>query len=63
MKHDSLPAVHDDNTSSITQWDEVAPWLRLSMVPGIGPLMQRDLLERFGSAQAVLDAAPAELRK
>ena len=45
-----------------TDWNEVAPWLRLSMVPGVGPLMRKELLERFGSARGVLEASPAELR-
>ena len=36
--------------------------LRLALVPGVGPKMRRALLERFGSPQAVLEAAPSELR-
>jgi DNA processing protein len=32
------------------------------MVPGVGPLLRRDLLECFETAEAVLDAAPSELR-
>lgn len=41
----------------------IRAWLTLSMVPGVGPLLRRDLLERFGCAQAILDAAPSELRE
>lgn len=37
--------------------------LRLAMVPGIGPRMTVALLERFGSAAAVLAAAPSDLRE
>ena len=44
-------------------WDELRPWLLLSMVPGVGPLLRRDLLERFGTAEQVFAAAPAELRE
>ena len=37
--------------------------LRLNLVPGIGPRVFGDLVTRFGSAQNVLDASPAELRE
>lgn len=37
--------------------------LRLTMVSGVGPRTRQDLLDHFGSAQAVLDAAPSELRR
>lgn len=43
--------------------EDLAASLMLSMIPGVGPLMQRDLLARFGSAAAVLSAAPSELRE
>jgi DNA processing protein len=36
--------------------------LRLTMVPGVGPRTCRTLLERFGSARKVLDAAESTLR-
>ena len=36
--------------------------LRLALVSGVGPRIRRSLLERFGSAEAVLDAAPSQLR-
>jgi DNA processing protein len=35
--------------------------LQLAMVSGIGPRIRKALLERFGSATAVLDAAPSDL--
>ncbi len=37
--------------------------LRLSMVEGVGPRIRKALLERFGSPEAVLAAAPSELRE
>ncbi len=37
--------------------------LRLSMVPGVGPRIRQALLERFASPEAVLRAAPSELRE
>ncbi len=42
--------------------DELADTLRLTMVAGVGPRIRQALLERFGSAQAVLAAAPSEWR-
>jgi DNA processing protein len=41
--------------------DEVRDLLTLSLVPGIGPRLTAALLERFGSAAAVLRASVAEL--
>jgi DNA processing protein len=37
--------------------------LQLALVPGVGPRTRRALLERFGSSEAVLSAAPSELRE
>lgn len=42
---------------------EMIAAVQLSMVPGIGPLIQRSLFERFGSATAVLQASATELRQ
>lgn len=39
-----------------------AAFLRLSMIPGVGPLTRRRLLERFGSPAEVLKAAPSDLQ-
>jgi len=36
--------------------------LRLALVSGVGPRTRRALLEKFGSAEAVLEAAPSDLR-
>ncbi len=41
--------------------DELVNTLRLAMISGVGPRIRQALLERFGSAQAVLAAAPGEL--
>jgi DNA processing protein len=43
--------------------DELVDTLRLSLVSGVGPRIRKALLERFGSARAVLAAAPSELRE
>ena len=42
--------------------DELVHELRLAMVSGVGPRMRRVLLERLGSPEAVLAAAPSQLR-
>lgn len=44
------------NAASPTR-DDVLPWLRLALVPGISPLAQRALLDEYKTPQAVL-AAP-----
>jgi DNA processing protein len=36
--------------------------LTLAMVPGVGPITRQRLLEQFGTPDAVLSAAPSELR-
>src|SRR5690349_9711237 len=38
-------------------------WLALSTIPGIGGATARQLVERFGSAEAAFDAADEELRR
>lgn len=43
--------------------DELVDTLRLSLISGVGPRIRKALLERFGSARAVLMAAPSELRE
>lgn len=42
--------------------DDLVDSLRLSLVSGVGPRIRKALLERFGTARAVLAAAPSELR-
>jgi DNA processing protein len=42
---------------------EIRDLLTLRLVPGLGPRLTAALLERFGSAGAVLRAAPAQLRE
>jgi len=48
-----LSAAHDD--------DCLRADIRLASVPGVGPRSRRALLARFGSAEAVLAARPADL--
>jgi len=43
--------------------DPLLAGLRLALVPGVGPLTRQALLERFGSATAVLAAPPSQLRE
>ncbi len=45
-----------------TVTDHVAAEVLLSLVPGVGPRIRKTLLAHFGSARAVLAAAPSELR-
>jgi DNA processing protein len=40
---------------------DVLPWLRLTLVPGVTPRVQRELLHAFGGPQAVLEAPVAQL--
>jgi DNA processing protein len=42
---------------------ELSATLRLAFIPGIGPRLRRALLDRFGSAQAALRAAPSQWRE
>src|SRR3569623_1744223 len=49
-------------TRSLDSADDLADTLLLSLVSGVGPMLRRALLERFGSPTAALDAAPSELR-
>ena len=42
--------------------DALIDTLRLILVPGVGPRIRRLLLERFGSAEGALAAAPSEWR-
>src|SRR3954470_19855266 len=41
---------------------ELIDSVRLSMVSGVGPLLRKALLDRFGSAAAVLSATKGELQ-
>lgn len=43
-------------------FDELGAWLRLLMVPGLGPVPARRLLAAFGSPQAVFTAQPDAVR-
>ena len=54
---DPIRAIPDQQTGSL------AAWLQLVMVAGIGPILLRDLVAHFGSPDAVLAAAPSQLRE
>src|SRR6478735_3334454 len=42
--------------------DDLVDSVRLSLVSGVGPLLRKALLERFGSPAAVLSASKDELQ-
>ncbi len=42
--------------------EDLVPLVRLAMVSGVGPRIRQTLLERFGTPEAVLAAAPSQLR-
>lgn len=44
-----------------TMHDETVAWLSLSLVPGLGARGLYKLVDRFGSAQAILHASPADI--
>ncbi|HEV3004638.1 MAG TPA: DNA-processing protein DprA [Pirellulales bacterium] len=52
----------DERAASGPSDNELGDALLLSLVAGVGPRLQRDLLERFGTPTAVLNAAPSVLR-
>jgi DNA processing protein len=59
----SDPPAVDDSPESIDSVDPArAASLALALVPGIGPRLRKALVDRFGSAEAVLAAAPSDLR-
>ena len=41
--------------------DDIVPWLRLTLVPGVSPGVQRRLLDVFGTPHAVLGATSREI--
>jgi DNA processing protein len=40
---------------------DIEAWLRLALVPGVGPVTQRKLIEHFGSPRSALAARPDEI--
>ena len=46
----------------MTAPDELAPWLRLTLIPGIGGETQRRLLQTFGDPAAIFAASGSALR-
>ncbi len=47
----------------VAEQDGMADSVRLSMISGVGPRLRKALLEEFGTASAVLAAAPSDLRR
>lgn len=43
--------------------DDLVDAVRLSLISGVGPRLRKALLEEFGTAAAVLSAAPSDLRR
>lgn len=52
-----------DQERTALDGDPRADALRLSLVSGIGPRLRKALLQEFGTASAVLGAAPSDLRR
>lgn len=52
-----------DAEQTSTNSDSLADAMRLAMISGVGPRLRKALLAEFGSAAAVLAAAPADLRQ
>lgn len=62
MKESPLPLSDPAMAESSAKYAERDATLRLQLIPGIGPRVFENLISQFGSAEKVLDAAPAELR-
>jgi DNA processing protein len=55
--------VSDDEQHAESLADEsIQAAIRLALIPGIGPAARRSLLERFETSEAILAAAPSQLR-
>ena len=52
-----------DAVRSPTESDALISALTLALIPGVGPRTRQRLLEQFGTAEAVLSAAPSQLRE
>jgi DNA processing protein len=52
-----------DSSADDSSPDDLVDTLRLCMIPGVGPKTRKSLLEQFGTARAVLAAAPSALRE
>jgi len=52
-----------DSSAAGSPSDDLVDTLRLCMIPGVGPKTRKSLLEQFGTARAVLAAAPSALRE
>ncbi|WP_281647340.1 DNA-processing protein DprA [Parendozoicomonas sp. Alg238-R29] len=49
--------------TSLSQWQQLQPWLLLFHIPGLGPVRYQQLLEVFGSPEKVLGADGKQLRE
>src|SRR4051812_22286609 len=58
-----MPSSLEDADHVPADDESLAAELRLCMVSGVGPLMRKRLLERFGSGHGVFRASPSELRE
>jgi DNA processing protein len=56
-------AMSQSTLSATTSSDYLLPALQLALIPGVGPRLRRALLTQFETPEAVLTAAPSELRK
>jgi DNA processing protein len=56
--HEGRDAVNDAPAGD----ERLKATIRLALTPGVGPRIRQSLLERFGSPEAVFEAAPSELR-
>jgi DNA processing protein len=52
----------DEHAASDPTREALQSTLQLALIPGVGPRTRQALLARFGSSEAVLRAAPSELR-
>jgi DNA processing protein len=51
------------SNASESSWDPaLVEAVRLSLIEGVGPRIRQDLLERFGTAEAIFDASPDQVR-
>src|SRR3990167_5871205 len=50
-------------STQISALDTFVPWLALRRLPGVGTRTQFDLLEHFGSIEAIFSASRGQLEK
>ncbi|WP_299731495.1 DNA-processing protein DprA [uncultured Endozoicomonas sp.] len=47
--------------SSQKNWPQILPWLKLSLIPGLGPIKVSKLIEQFGHPEKIFSATEAHL--